>query len=87
MFQNKNAVGRKFVATPGMGMGGGGILLFLIMIKYIFHTRYICFYHVSTFIRPYMGKGDVYEPMFNFLEMTHTNLFSSIQNTAYLSLI
>ena len=37
---------------------------------------------IFQFLRPYIGKQDVYKPNCNFLEMAHTHFFSSIRKSS-----
>ena len=90
MFRHKN-VGAGRICLPHQGWVCGErehlytyiyIFIYFLYYLYISHMFYIVlqlFYDFSTFIRPYMGTNYVHEPSFNFLEMAHTKLLSSIR--------
>ena len=45
------------------------------LLKGYLHMFLYCVYNFPTSFRPYIKK-EVYEPKYNFLQMTHTSLFS-----------
>ena len=72
------AVGMILLLHSGWGWGNSILRYHL----YIFHICILVCHIFDLFFDP-IWETSVYQPNFNFLEMAHTNFFSSIRKTAY----